>query len=62
MTGLNTDGLQEVLKHLVFNNPKNFQAKELLAKTYRQLGYSAEAATWRNFYLSGAQNYKALLN
>jgi len=45
----------EVLKHLVFNNPKNFQAKELLAKTYRQLGYSAEAATWRNFYLSGAQ-------
>ncbi|MCU4504841.1 MBL fold metallo-hydrolase [Acinetobacter sp. WU_MDCI_Abxe161] len=45
----------EVLKYVVFNNPANSQAKDLLAKTYRQLGYSAEAATWRNFYLSGAQ-------
>lgn len=45
----------EVLKYVVFNNPANVQAKDLLAKTYRQLGYSAEAATWRNFYLSGAQ-------
>ncbi|MEQ1161445.1 alkyl sulfatase dimerization domain-containing protein [Acinetobacter calcoaceticus] len=50
----------EVLKHLVFNNPKNFQAKELLTKTYRQLGYSAEAATWRNFYLSGAQELQGV--
>lgn len=45
----------EVLKYVVFNNPANVQAKDLLAKIYRQLGYSAEAATWRNFYLSGAQ-------
>jgi alkyl sulfatase BDS1-like metallo-beta-lactamase superfamily hydrolase len=45
----------EVLKYVVFNNPANSQAKDLLTKTYRQLGYSAEAATWRNFYLSGAQ-------
>jgi len=45
----------EALKYVVFNNPANSQAKDLLAKTYRQLGYSAEAATWRNFYLSGAQ-------
>lgn len=45
----------EVLKYVVFNNPANVQAKDLLAKTYRQLGYSAGAATWRNFYLSGAQ-------
>lgn len=45
----------EVLKYVVFNNPANVQAKDLLAKTYRQLGYSTEAATWRNFYLSGAQ-------
>lgn len=45
----------EVLKHLVFNNPDNAQARQLLAKTYRQLGYTAEASTWRNFYLMGAQ-------
>ena len=30
-------------------------ARALLAKTYRQLGYAAEASTWRNFYLTGAR-------
>lgn len=45
----------EVLKHLVSSDPNNAQAKQLLAKTYQQLGYSSEAASWRNFYLSGAQ-------
>jgi alkyl sulfatase BDS1-like metallo-beta-lactamase superfamily hydrolase len=29
-------------------------AKELLAKTYDQMGYMAEAATWRNSYLTAA--------
>jgi len=45
----------EILKHIVLNNPQNQQAKDLLANTYRQLGYAAEASTWRNFFLVGAQ-------
>ena len=45
----------EILKHIVLNNPQNQQAKNLLANTYRQLGYAAEASTWRNFFLVGAQ-------
>lgn len=45
----------ELLNHLVFANETNQQAKQLLANTYRQLGYQSEAASWRNFYLKGAQ-------
>lgn len=44
----------EVVKHVVFANPTNLAAKELLADTYEQLGYQAESATWRNIYLQGA--------
>ncbi len=44
----------EVLNHLIFANPKNKNARELLAKTYDQLGYQAEAGPWRDNYLSGA--------
>jgi len=44
----------ELLNHLVFAEPDNEQAKELLAKSYEQLGYQAESAPWRDVYLSGA--------
>jgi alkyl sulfatase BDS1-like metallo-beta-lactamase superfamily hydrolase len=44
----------EVLKHVVYADPKNAEAKELLARSFEQLGYMAENATWRNFYLTGA--------
>lgn len=44
----------EVLKHLVFANPKNVQAKHLLADSYEQLGYQAESGPWRSIYLQGA--------
>ncbi|WP_105901244.1 alkyl/aryl-sulfatase [Vibrio gangliei] len=44
----------EVLKHVVFANPKNTEAKELLADTYEQLGYQAESGPWRSVYLQGA--------
>eukprot|EP00808_Paulinella_micropora_P028584 g59651.t1 len=44
----------EMLKHAVFAEPDNEQAKSLLADTLEQLGYQCENATWRNFYLSGA--------
>lgn len=44
----------QVLNHLVFAAPDNANAKALLARTYDQLGYRAECATWRNVYLSAA--------
>ena len=44
----------ELLNHAVFGDPSNKAAKELLAKTYDQMGYMAEAATWRNSYLTAA--------
>jgi len=47
-----------VLNHLVFADPKNDAAKELLAKTYVQLGYQAESGPWRNFYLTGAHELR----
>ncbi len=44
----------EVLNHLVFANPKDEDAKSLLAKVYDQLGYQAESGPWRDSYLTGA--------
>lgn len=43
------------LNHLVFAEPENMEARNLLAKVYRQLAYQAESGSWRNFYLTGAQ-------
>ncbi|HPH14950.1 MAG TPA: alkyl sulfatase C-terminal domain-containing protein, partial [Burkholderiaceae bacterium] len=40
--------------HAVFGDPSSKAAKELLAKTYDQMGYMSEAATWRNSYLTAA--------
>jgi alkyl sulfatase BDS1-like metallo-beta-lactamase superfamily hydrolase len=42
------------LKHAVFANPDNAEAKELLAKSYEQMGYQAESGPWRSIYLQGA--------
>ena len=44
----------ELLNKLVFSDSTNLQAKELLAKSYDQLGYQAESAAWRDVYLSAA--------
>jgi alkyl sulfatase BDS1-like metallo-beta-lactamase superfamily hydrolase len=44
----------ELLNHAVFGAPDNRAAKELLARTYEQMGYLSEAATWRNSYLTAA--------
>lgn len=43
-----------VLNKVVFANPSNQEARNLLAKTYSILGYQAESGPWRNFYLTGA--------
>jgi alkyl sulfatase BDS1-like metallo-beta-lactamase superfamily hydrolase len=44
----------QVLNYVIFAEPDNDDAKHLQATTFEQLGYGAENATWRNFYLSGA--------
>jgi alkyl sulfatase BDS1-like metallo-beta-lactamase superfamily hydrolase len=44
----------ELLKHAVFADPDDGAAREALAGVYERLGYGAENATWRSFYLSGA--------
>jgi alkyl sulfatase BDS1-like metallo-beta-lactamase superfamily hydrolase len=44
----------EMLKHAVYAEPKNKAASDLLARCFEQLGYVAESAPWRNFYLTGA--------
>ncbi|MEN8182044.1 MAG: alkyl sulfatase dimerization domain-containing protein, partial [Myxococcota bacterium] len=43
-----------LLDHLVFAEPENREARELLARCYDQLGYQAESAPWRDVYLTGA--------
>jgi alkyl sulfatase BDS1-like metallo-beta-lactamase superfamily hydrolase len=44
----------EVVNHVVFAEPENREARELQADALEQLGYGAENATWRNFFLIGA--------
>jgi alkyl sulfatase BDS1-like metallo-beta-lactamase superfamily hydrolase len=44
----------EVVNHLVFAEPGNAAARNLLADAYEQLGYQAESGPWRNVYLTGA--------
>lgn len=48
----------EILNKLVFAEPANVSAKELLAKTYDQLGYQAESGPWRDVYLSAAKELR----
>lgn len=44
----------QVMKHAVFAEPENEQARYLLADAFEQLGYQAECGPWRNEYLMGA--------
>ena len=43
-----------LLDHVIFTDENHTSARELYADTLEQLGYGAECATWRNFFLSGA--------
>jgi len=43
-----------VLNHVVFADPGNQDARELLAKAETQMAYQAESAIWRNMYLVAA--------
>ncbi|MEV3919786.1 alkyl/aryl-sulfatase [Actinomadura coerulea] len=44
----------QVLNYVVFADPGDTAARELLARVYEELGHGSENATWRNFYLQGA--------
>jgi alkyl sulfatase BDS1-like metallo-beta-lactamase superfamily hydrolase len=48
----------EVVNHVVFAEPENREARELQADAVEQLGYGAENATWRNFFLMGASELR----
>jgi alkyl sulfatase BDS1-like metallo-beta-lactamase superfamily hydrolase len=47
-----------LLDHLVFADAKDAEARELLARSYDQLGYQAESGVWRAVYLSGANELR----
>lgn len=44
----------QVLNHVMMAEPSHANARALLADAYEQMGYQAESAPWRNFYLCGA--------
>ena len=44
----------ELAQHAVFAEPGSDSARELLARSYEQLGYQAESGPWRDVYLTGA--------
>ncbi|GAA1459848.1 MBL fold metallo-hydrolase [Nocardiopsis exhalans] len=48
----------QLLKHAVFAEPSNPDAREQLASVYQRLGEGAENATWRNCYLTGASELR----
>jgi len=48
----------ELLDQAVLDQPGDKAAKELLARAYEQLGYQSESATWRNSYLTAAQELR----
>jgi alkyl sulfatase BDS1-like metallo-beta-lactamase superfamily hydrolase len=48
----------QVVNHVVFADPGNRAARELQSAALEQLGYGAENATWRNFFLNGAKELR----
>ncbi|MEO3978278.1 alkyl sulfatase dimerization domain-containing protein [Streptomyces sp. CAU 1734] len=47
-----------LLSHVVFADPAHSEARETLAGVYTRLGHGAENGTWRNFYLTAAQELR----
>ncbi|MED5412350.1 MAG: alkyl sulfatase dimerization domain-containing protein [Pseudomonadota bacterium] len=48
----------EILNKLVYAEPSNVQAKDLLANVFEQLGYQYESASMRNVFLAAAQELR----
>jgi len=49
----------ELASHAVFAAPDDDDARELLATVLERLGFGSECATWRNCFLTGAQELRA---
>ncbi|MET0188173.1 MAG: alkyl sulfatase dimerization domain-containing protein [Pseudonocardia sediminis] len=47
-----------VVSHVVFADPTDADARELLAATLTRLGFGAENGLWRNIYLRGAEELR----
>lgn len=48
----------EVMKHVIFAEPRHADARALSADAMEQLGYQSESATWRNAYLQAAHELR----
>ncbi len=48
----------EIMNVLVYADPSNQDARYLCADALEQLGYQAESGTWRNAYLSAAEELR----
>jgi alkyl sulfatase BDS1-like metallo-beta-lactamase superfamily hydrolase len=48
----------EIVNRVVFAEPENPEARELQADALERLGFGAENATWRNFFLMGAKELR----
>ena len=48
-----------LLNHTVFADENDKTAREQLAGVYTKLGFESEAGTWRNIYLTGAQELRS---
>ena len=48
----------EVLDHVAVADPTHEPARNLLADALEQLGYQAESAPWRNFFLTGTKELR----
>ncbi len=49
----------QITKELVYADPSDMEARRLCADALEQLGYQSESGTWRNAYLTGAQELRA---
>ncbi len=49
---------QEILNKLVFAEPQNQEAKDLLADVFEQIGYQQESPSVRNSFLAAAYEYR----
>ena len=47
-----------LLNHAVFADDTDKASRAMLADVYTQLGFESEAGTWRNIYLTGAQELR----
>jgi alkyl sulfatase BDS1-like metallo-beta-lactamase superfamily hydrolase len=50
--------VMQALMHVVYADPSNMDARNLMADASEQLGYQSEAGTWRGWYLSAAKDLR----